>query len=95
MILGKVVGTVVSSTTNIGISDPRFLLVEKCDQRGNKKGDYVVALDLVGAGHDELVMVSESSSARETAATISKPLDAIIIGIVDMIDENETVIYKK
>ena len=95
MILGKVVGTVVSSTTNIGISGPRFLLVDKCNQHGEKKGDYIVALDLIGAGNDELVMISESSSARETMTTIAKPVDAIIIGIIDVIDENEIIIYKK
>jgi ethanolamine utilization protein EutN len=82
MILGKVVGTVVSSIKNDSLSGARYLLVEKCNQQGVKKGDYVVALDLVGAGNDELVMVSEGSSA-------------VIIGIIDSIEENETVVYKK
>lgn len=95
MILGKVVGTVVSSTRKDGISGARYLLVEKCNQQGTKKGDYLVALDLVGAGNDELVMVSEGSSARETETTINKPLDAIIVGIIDSIEENEMVVYKK
>jgi len=95
MLLGKVVGTVVSSSTNIGIDGARFLLIDKCNQSGGKKGDYLVALDLIGAGNDELVMISESTSARETTTTASKPIDAIIIGIIDLIDENEKIIYKK
>jgi len=95
MLLGKVVGTVVSSSTNIGIEGARFLLVDKCNQAGVKKGDYLVALDLVGVGNDELVMIAESTSARETATTANKPIDAIIIGIIDEIDENETITYKK
>lgn len=95
MLLGKVVGTVVSSSTNIGIDGARFLLIDKCNQSGEKKGDYLVALDLIGAGNDELVMISESTSARETFTTASKPIDAIIIGIIDLIDENEKIIYKK
>ncbi len=95
MILGKVVGTVVSSQTSIGIAGARFLLIDKCDQNGVKKNDYIVALDLVGAGNDELVMISESTSARETMLTTCKPVDAIIVGIIDLIDENDTVIYKK
>lgn len=95
MILGKVVGTVVSSTKNDGLSGARYLLVDKCNQQGVKKDNYLVALDLVGAGNDELVMVSEGSSARETDATINKPLDAVIVGIVDSIEENEKVVYKK
>ncbi|MFH0864869.1 MAG: EutN/CcmL family microcompartment protein [Bacteroidota bacterium] len=95
MILGKVVGTVVSSSTNIGIEGARFLLIAKCNQQGEKKGDYIVALDLIGAGNDEMVMISESTSARETMTTANKPIDAIIIGIIDVIDENEKITYKK
>ncbi|PKO97629.1 MAG: ethanolamine utilization protein EutN [Bacteroidetes bacterium HGW-Bacteroidetes-9] len=95
MILGKVVGTVVSSTDQVGISGKAFLLIEKCNQEGVLKNDFVVALDLVGAGRDEMVMVSEGSTARETPLTTCKPLDALVVGIVDIIDENDTVIYRK
>ena len=49
----------------------------------------------MGAGNDELVMIAESTSARETATTANKPIDAIIIGIIDEIDENEKTTYKK
>jgi len=95
MILGKVVGTVVSSSTNIDIKGSRFLLIDKTNQYGEKKSDFFVALDLIGAGHDELVMISESTSARETPTTVSKPIDAIIVGIIDMIDERGNIVYKK
>jgi carbon dioxide concentrating mechanism protein CcmL len=95
MILGKVVGTVVSSTSRIGIRGAGFLLIEKCNQAGEVKNDYVVALDLVGAAKGETVMVSEGSTARETPLTAGKPLDAIVVGIVDTIDENERLVYQK
>ena len=95
MILGKVVGTIVSIIKNDGIEGTRYLLIDKTNQHGEKKGDYIVALDLIGAGNDELVMISESTSARETQTTLNKPIDAIIVGIIDMIDENEKVIYQK
>ncbi len=95
MILGKVVGTVVSTTINADIKGAKFLLVEKTNQSGLPKGDYLVALDLVGAGHNELVMISEGSSARETFVTKNKPIDAIIVGIIDLIDENDILVYKK
>jgi len=49
----------------------------------------------VSAGYDELVMISESSSARQTPLTNNKPVDAIIVGIIDVIDENETIVYRK
>jgi carbon dioxide concentrating mechanism protein CcmL len=95
MVLGKVVGTVVSSTQSTGIEGSRFLLVDKCSQKGERKGDYVVALDLIGAGYDEMILLSEGSPARETPATINRPLDALIVGIVDLVEENNTIVYKK
>lgn len=95
MILGKVVGTVISSTTRVGIPGAVFLLIEKCNQSGGLKNDFVVALDLVGAGKDEMVMVSEGSTARETPLTVGRPLDAIVVGIVDNIDENGQLVYQK
>lgn len=95
MILGKVVGTVVSSTTRIDVRGAVFLLIERCNQSGEVRNDYVVALDMVGAGKDEMVMVSEGSTARETPLTVGRPLDAIVVGIVDSIDENEQLVYRK
>lgn len=95
MILGKVVGTITSSSNSIEISGGRYLLVNKCDQKGKLKNDFLVALDLVSAGKDEMVMISESTSARETTTTQNKAVDAIIVGIIDMIDESDKVVYKK
>jgi len=95
MTLGKVVGTVVSSSNTTGMAGATFLLIEKCSQAGTPKNNFVVALDLVGAGNDEMVMISEGSTARETPSTVGKPLDALVVGIVDVIDENDIVIYRK
>ena len=95
MILGKVVGTVVSSKQNIKIDGAKFLLVDQCNQKGDVKGDFLVALDLVGAGNNEMVMVSQSTPARETLITKNKAVDAVIVGIIDVIDENGKVVYKK
>ncbi|RLD50022.1 MAG: ethanolamine utilization protein EutN [Bacteroidetes bacterium] len=95
MILGKVKGTIVSTEKNIDIDGARFLLVDKCNSKGETKSDFVVALDLVGAGNDELVMISQSTSARETPITKNKPIDAVIVGIIDLIDEYDEVVYRK
>jgi len=95
MILGKVVGTVVSNTINDGMEGSRYLLIERTDQHGTGNGDFIVALDILGTAHDELVMVTEGSPSRETPLTVNKPVDALIVGIVDLIDENDTVVYKK
>jgi len=95
MILGKVVGTITSSTNAIEIPGGRYLLIDKCNQKGELKNDFLIALDLLGAGNDEMVMISESTSARETTTTTNKAVDAIIVGIIDLIDENNKLVYKK
>jgi microcompartment protein CcmK/EutM len=95
MILGKVVGTVTSSTIAIQISGGRYLLINKCNQQGQVKNDFLIALDLVSAGNDEMVMISESTSARETKTTSNQAVDAIIVGIIDLIDENNREVYRK
>jgi len=95
MVLGKIAGTITSSANSTDIPGGRYLLVNKCDQQGQLKNDFLVALDLVSAGNDEMVMVSQSTAARETPTTRNKAIDAVIVGIVDTIDENENVVYKK
>ncbi len=95
MILGKIVGTIVTTKHSIPITGARFLLVEKCNQQAEGRGDFLVALDPLGVGKDEVVMVSESTSAREIPLSQGKPIDALIVGIVDVIDQEETVVYRK
>ena len=85
----------MSSTINDGMKGSRYLLVDKTDQYGTQKGDYLVALDILGVANGELVMVTEGSPSRETLLTVNKPLDALIVGIVDLIDEKDTVVYRK
>ncbi len=63
MILGTVVGTIVCNTKNDGIPGSRYLLIAKSNQKGEQKNDFLVALDLIGAGKNELVMIAEGSSA--------------------------------
>lgn len=95
MIIGKVVGTIVTTKHSISIAGARFLLVEKCNQHAEGRGDFLIALDPLGVGRDEVVMISESTSAREIPLSQGKPIDALIVGIVDVIDQEETVVYRK
>ena len=95
MILGKVVGSVVSKTRSLDIDGAPFLLIEKTNQKGEKTGEFMVAVDIIGAGYDEMVMISESTSARETLLTTNKPLDALIVGIIDRISEDDKFVYIK
>ncbi len=95
MILGMVVGTVVSEKRADQIEAARYLLIDQCDQQGTKKNDCLVALDMIGAGYGEMVLLSQGSAARQTTITDNRPMDAVIIGIVDLIDEQGNIVYKK
>lgn len=95
MNLGIVVGNVVATVKNDGLDGTTYLLVDRCDITGKQKGDVFIALDAIGANQGEMVMVSEGSTARETARTTGKPLDALITGIVDLIDKDDKTVYRK
>lgn len=87
MTLARVRGTVVATERRDGVPDPRFLLVEECDQGGAGRGEYLVVLDLVGADRGQLVLVTQGSSCRWTYVTEDKPIDALAVAIVDTIDQ--------
>ena len=73
-----------------------FVLVEKFDPVTMKgKGDFVVAMDSVGAGPDEIVFYVSGSSARFTPVTEGVPTDCSIVAIVDFIEKNGTFTYRK
>ena len=95
MILGMVVGTVVSERRGDQIDAPRYLLVEQCDQTGTGQNDFLVAIDMIGANSGELVMIGQGSAARQTEITYDRPIDAVIVGIVDLIDEQGKEVYRK
>ena len=95
MILGMVSGTVVATQKVDKIQGGKYLLVNKCDQFGKTKDDFYVALDQVGAGHGEMVLMAQGSPNRQTKRTFDRPIDASIIGIVDLIDQFGQVAYRK
>jgi microcompartment protein CcmK/EutM len=83
MNLGKVVGTVVATRKEASMDGLKFMLVKHVDLEGKETGGQVVAVDAVGAGPGELVLVATGSSARQTLATKDRPCDAVIMAIVD------------
>ncbi|MCK5156184.1 MAG: EutN/CcmL family microcompartment protein [Spirochaetales bacterium] len=96
MVLARVVGSVVSTIKEPRLEGIKFLLLEKIDVNTLKgKNDFVVAMDAVGAGEDEIVFYVGGSSSRQTETTSGKPSDATIIAIVDSFDNRGKVIYSK
>lgn len=95
MIFARVVGTVVATQRSDELPGAKYLLVEATSHKGEPRRDYLVALDGVGAGVGELVMVAQGPSARQTPASDKKPVDALISGIVDLVEERGAVVFKK
>jgi microcompartment protein CcmK/EutM len=95
MMLSRVAGTVVASVRSDGVAGARWLLVEETDQRGAGKGEYLVALDMVGADRGQLVLTTQGSSCRWTSRTDDRPMDALVVAIVDTIDQGGVVMYPR
>jgi microcompartment protein CcmK/EutM len=95
MLLGRVVGTVVSTNKEEELSGLKFLLVRGADVEGKPTGALVVAIDAVGAGVGEVVLYASGSSARQTKVTKDRPVDATIMAIVDSIELDGRQTYTK
>jgi len=95
MLLGKVVGTVVSTNKEKDLEGLKFLLVRALDAENRPTGALVVAVDAVGAGVGEVVLYASGSSARQTAVTKDRPVDATIMAIVDQVEVGGTLTYSK
>jgi microcompartment protein CcmK/EutM len=95
MLLAQVVGTVVSTRKDRGLLGLKLLLVREVDAGFAPTGAFVVAADAVGAGSDEIVMIAQGSSARMTEVSHEKPVDAVIVGIVDSVEIAGKDVYSK
>jgi microcompartment protein CcmK/EutM len=95
MIFAKTVGTVVSTARSDEIEGAKFLLVRECSCKGELKDSYMVALDAVQAGPGEMVLVAQGSSCRQLENTFQKPVDALIVGIVDSVDERGDLVFRR
>ena len=83
MLLGRVVGTLVATRKEASMEGFKFLVLRQIDVDGGETGGYVVAVDAVGAGVEEVVLFATGSAARQTVATNNRPCDAVIMAIVD------------
>lgn len=96
MILGRVIGTVVSTCKDEKLIGKKLLIVEPLQIRDLKqKGDPVVAVDTVGAGESEVVLMVAGSSARQTDKTDKIPVDAAIMAIVDSVELAGKLVFSK
>ena len=95
MLLAKVVGTVVSSRKDPNLDGFTLLLLRQTNPETLVDGAYVVAVDAVGAGVDEYVLYASGSSARQTEVTKNRPVDAVVMAIVDQWVVDGKQVYEK
>jgi ethanolamine utilization protein EutN len=90
MFIGRVTGALVTSQKEPSIDHAKLLVVEAYEATTagdalKATGKVLVAIDRLGAGAGEYVLVTQGSSARLTEETKNMPVDAIVIGIVDAV----------
>ncbi len=95
MVIGIVTGSVVASQKTATMEGLSLRIVRQITSEGNVSDAYMVAVDAVGAANGEYVLVASGSTARQTTLTDNKPVDAIIMAIVDTWQVDGRLMYEK
>ena len=95
MKLALVIGSTIATIKDENLSGRKLLIVREADTTGTPTGTPFVAVDTVSAGTGDLVLITNSSSARYTRITNDTPVDAVIIGVIDSLEESGKVTYRK
>ncbi len=87
MILARITGNVVSTIHQPIVQGRKLLLAERLDPTGKPSGGYLIAMDAIGAGQGETVLIlDEGSGARQILEDSNAPVRSLVVGIVDAID---------
>ncbi len=95
MLIARVVGLVVSTIKHKALIGSKLLVVRETDANGKPTGMPRVAIDVVDAGEGDLVLVVEGSAARQTNFTRGQPVDSLIVGIIETIQLNREITFRK
>ena len=101
MFIARVIGSVVSTQKVASMTGQKLLVVEpyRLSDKGRDKlvttGRTFIAVDALGAGEDDFVLITQGSSARLTPETKDLPIDAVIIGIVDTVHIDKLNVYAR
>ncbi|PAD88060.1 ethanolamine utilization protein EutN [Niallia circulans] len=83
MYIGKVIGNVVATKKEDSLTGYKLMIVDLVQSSGEEAGKTIVAVDLVGAGRGEHVLVTCGSAARVNLQEAKTSIDAAIVGIID------------
>jgi len=87
MILARITGSIVSTIHHPIVDGRKLLLAERLDETGNPTGGYLIALDAIGAGKGETVLIiDEGNSARQILDDSNAPVRSMVVGIVDAVE---------
>lgn len=95
MVFARVIGNVVCTRKDEKLVGTKLLLVQPVDLEDSPKGNPLVGVDVVGAGAEELVLIVQGSSARQTTRTDGNPVDCTIFAIVDYIEKDGKIVFRK
>ncbi|MBM3991657.1 MAG: ethanolamine utilization protein EutN [Planctomycetes bacterium] len=95
MLIGKVVGSVVATRKDEKLEGRKLLVVQVHNHENKPTEQYVVAADSVQAGIGDMVLYATGSSARQTHATENRPVDAVVMAVVDSWDLGGANVYEK
>ncbi len=95
MLIARVIGTTVSTIKDEKLSGRKLLILRQTDETGEPSGRPYVAVDTVDAGIGDLVLTAAGSSARQTDITKDTPVDAVIMSIIDSLEVDGKVVFRK
>jgi ethanolamine utilization protein EutN len=88
MILARIVGTIVATRKDERLHGRKLLIARQVNLEGQDEEGHLIAVDTVGAGYREVVLIVQGSSARMAFGCKDCPIDAAIVGIVDSVEVN-------
>ena len=95
MRIARVIGTTISTIKDEKVRGSKLLILRQTDETGKITGKPFVAVDLVDAGVDDLVLTGHGSSARQTYQTKDCPVDAVVIAVIDHLEVDGEVVFRK
>ena len=94
MLIARVIGTTISTIKDEKMRGSKLLILRQTNENGEFIGKPYVAVDLVDAGVNDLVLSGHGSSARQTYQTKDCPVDAVVMAVIDFLEVDGKVVYR-
>jgi microcompartment protein CcmK/EutM len=95
MLIARVIGTTVSTVKDTNLTGRKLLILRQTDETGSPAGKPYVAVDTMDAGIGDLVLTASGSSARQTNITRDTPVDSVIMAVIDSLEVDGKVVFRK